>query len=115
MSDLDYLIEGLKLCHDAKDAAEVADIICDIQQLDFLWQQGNVFKLDSFVDSVIQKYPRKVAEHDKGLPQSQCTEQRAVSCRRFLMSLGMEKLEKKAVGKLGEEALKHLGGNPNVH
>ena len=115
MSDLDYLVEGLKVCHDAKDAAEVADIICDIRQLDFLWKQGNVFQLDSFVDSVIQKYPRKAAEHDKGLPLYQSIEQRAVSCRRFLVSLGMEKLEKKAVGKLGEEALKYLGGNPNVH
>ena len=115
MSDLDYLIEGLKLCHDAKDAAELADIIRDIQQLNLLWQQGNASQLDSFINSIIWKYPQKVAEHDKGLPQYQSIEQRAVSCRRFLVSLGMEKLEKKTVGKLGEEALKYLGGNPNVH
>lgn len=115
MSDLDYLVERLKVYHDAKDAKEVADIICDIRQLDFLRQQGNTVEIDNFINGIVWKYPQRAAEHDKGLPQSQNTEQRAISCRRFLVSLCMEKLEKKAVGKLGEEALKHLGGNPNVH
>lgn len=115
MSDLDYLIEGLKLIGDIKDAEEVADIIRDIQQLDFLLHQGNAFDLDNYINSIVWKYPQKVAEHDNGLPQSQSTEQRAVSCRSFLVSLGMEKLEKKAIEELGEEVLKHLGGNPRAH
>ena len=41
MSDLEYLLECAKQCHEAKDAADILDIAQDIGQLDNFYQQGN--------------------------------------------------------------------------
>lgn len=111
MSDLEYLLESLKLYHDAQDAAEVMDIVCDIQELDRLYQQQEWGAVNQLVQDVISKHKTEADEHDKGRQPAQDIHQLASACRYFLVELGKEKIAKKAAEKLTEEALKHLGGN----
>lgn len=111
MSDLEYLLESLKLFHDAQDAAELMDIVCDIQELDQLYQQQKWDAVNQFVQNVVTKHQTEADEHDKGRPQAQNIHELYSSCRGFLVGLGKDKIAKKAMEKLTEESLKHLGGN----
>lgn len=111
MSDLEYLLECAKQCHEAKDAAEILEIVQDINQLDYLYQLGNEGTIRQFIQQVVDKHKKEADEHDKGRPQAQNIHQLYRSCRSFLMGLGRDKVEKKVRGKIAEEALKHLGGN----
>ena len=111
MSDLEYLFEYIKQCHDAKDIAEMKDIVCDLEQLEQFYQQGNQNAIVQLVQRVVAKHQSEADEHDKGQPPAQNIHQLVSACRHFLVELGREKIEKKAREKLAEEALKHLGGN----
>lgn len=111
MTDLEIFLDYAKQCHDAKDAAEIMDIIHDMQQLDFLYQQGNPYAVAQFVGTVVKKHQAEANEHDHGRPQAQDIYQLYLSCRGFLVGLGKDKIAKKAAEKLAEEALKRLGGN----
>ena len=111
MSDLEYLLEYLKQCHDAQEAAELKDIVCDIQELDRLYQQQEWGAVNQLVQDVIAKHKTEADEHDKGRSPAQDIYQLYQSCRNFLVELGKEKIARKAAERLAEEALKHLGGN----
>lgn len=111
MSDLEYLLAYAKQCHEAKDAADILDIVQDIEQLDYFYQQGNQAAIIQLVQEVIKNHQAEADEHDKGQPPAQDIHQLYRSCRGFLVGLGKDKIEKKAREKLAEEALKHLGGN----
>ena len=111
MMDLENLLEYLKQPHEAKDIAEMEDIICDIRQLDYFYQQGNQDAIIQLVYIVVNKHKTEADEHDKGRPQAQDIHQLYRSCRGFLMGLGRDRVEKKVRGKIIEESLKHLGGN----
>ena len=110
MSDIEYLLECAKQCHEAKDTADIWDIAQDIGQLDNIYQQGNPNAVIHFIQNVIAKHQTEADEHDKGRTPAQDIHQLYYSCRNFLVGLGREKIEKKAREKLTEEALKHLGG-----
>ena len=56
MSDLEYLFEYIKQCHDAKDIVEMKDIVCDLEQLEQFYQQGNQ-------NAIVQLVQRVVAKH----------------------------------------------------
>ena len=111
MSDLEYLLECAKQCHEAKDAADILDIAQDIRQLDCFYQQGNQAAIMQFVQIVVKKHQKEADEHDKGQRPAQDVHQLYHSCRNFLIGLGRDKAEKKIRGKIAEEALKHLGGS----
>ena len=111
MTDIEYLLEYLKQCHEAKDIAEMEDIICDIKQLDYLYQLGNQSTVIQFIQKVVAKHQTEADEHDKGRTPAQDIHQLYHSCRSFLIGLGRDKVEKKVQGKIAEEPLKHLGGN----
>lgn len=111
MMDLENLLEYLKLPQDAKDIAEMEDIICDIRQLDYLYQLGNWSTVGQFIQQVIDKHKEEAIEHDKGRTPAQDIHQLYRSCRGFLLGLGIDKIKEKAKGELVEKALKHLGEN----
>lgn len=111
MSDLECLLAYAKQCHEAKDATYILDIVQDIKQLDFFYQQGNQCAIIQFIQKVVDKHKTEADEHDKGQSPAQDIHQLYHSCRNFLVELGKDKSEKKVKEKLTEEALKHLGGN----
>lgn len=111
MSDLEYLLEFVKQCHDVKDVADIMEIVQDIDQLDLFYQRGDQNAIIQLVQKVIDKHQSEVAEHDKGHAPAQDIYQLYHSCRGFLVGLGRDKIKKKAKEKLTEELLKHLGGN----
>lgn len=111
MTDLEYLLEFVKQCHDVKDAADIMDIIQDINQLDLFYQQGDQNAIIRLVQKVIDKHQSEVAEHDKGHAPAQDVYQLYHSCRSFLFGLGKDKIKKKVAEKSTEAALKQLGGN----
>lgn len=71
MSDLEYLFEYIKQCHDAKDIAEMKDIVCDLEQLEQFYQQGNQNAIVQLVQRVVAKHQSEADEHDKGQPPAQ--------------------------------------------
>lgn len=111
MTDLEYLLGLAKQCQNAKDAADILDIVRDIDQLDLFYQRRDQNAIIQLVQKVIDKHRSKVAEHDKGHAPAQDIHQLYHSCRNFLVKLGRDKMEKKVKEKLTEETLKHLGGN----
>ena len=111
MMDLEILLEYLKQLHEAKDIAEMEDIICDIRQLDYFYQQRKQDAIMQLVQIVINKHKAEADEHDKGQPPAQDIHQLYRSCRGFLLGLGIDKIKEKAKEKSAEEVLKRLGGN----
>lgn len=111
MTDLEIFVDYAKRCHDAKDVAEIMDIISDMRQLDFLYQQGNPYTVAHFVRTVVEKHQAEANEHDQGRQPAQDIHQLAASCHHFLVELGKQKIAKKAGEKLADEILKLLGGN----
>ncbi len=109
MSDIEYLLECAKQCHDAKDAADILDIAQDIRQLDYLYQTGNWGAVSQLIQQIVNKHKAEADEHDKGQPLAQNIQQQARACYNFLVGLGKDKIEKKVKEKLTEETLKHLG------
>ena len=110
MMDLEILLEYIKQLHEAKDIAEMEDIVCDIRRLDFFYRQGDQDAIMQLVQIVVNKHKAEADEHDKGQPPAQDIHQLYRSCRGFLLGLGIDKIKEKAKGKFAEEALKHLGG-----
>ena len=111
MMDLENLLEYLKLSHEAKDIAEMEDIICDIRQLDFFYHQGNQDAIMQLGQIVVNKHKIEADKHDEGQPPAQDIHQLYRSCRDFLLGLGIDKVTEKAKGNYAEETLKYLGGN----
>lgn len=62
MSDLEYLFEYIKQCHDAKDIVEMKDIVCDLEQLEQFYQQGNQNAIVQLVQRVVAKHLSFVSE-----------------------------------------------------
>ena len=58
MSDVEYLLECAKQCHEVKDAADILDIAQDVEQLDNIYQQGNPNAVIHFIQKVIAKHQR---------------------------------------------------------
>lgn len=97
MIDLEYL----KQFREIKD---VADIIREIEKLDFLAYQNNWNAVNQHLQDVSTKHTVEKAVYNsvnQVMPQS--IQQSAANCRQFLLSLGAEKITK--------ELSKHLGGN----
>lgn len=69
MSDLEYLLECAKQCHEAKDVADILDIAQDIGQLDNFYQQGNPNTIIQFIQKVVAKHQTEADEHDKAVHQ----------------------------------------------
>ncbi len=111
MTDLEYLLEFAKQCHDVKDAADILNIVQDINQLDLFYQRRDQNAIIQLVQKVVDKHQSEVAEHDKGHAPAQDIHQLYHSCRSFLFGLGRDKIEKKVAEKSTEAALKQLGGN----
>ncbi len=107
MTDLDYL----KLNHEAKDAADVADITGDMDKLEFFARQGRWCDANQLIDEILVKYKTEANQYNQGRTPAQTSQERASACYNFLNALRGEKVAKKAAEKLTEEALKHLGGN----
>ncbi len=107
MTDLDYL----KLGHEVKDAADMADITGYIRKLEFFVQQGNWYDVDQLISEILDKYKTEANQYNKGRRPAQTPQEAASACYQFLQSLRGEKVAKKAAERLTEEALKHLGGN----
>ena len=107
MTDLDYL----KLAHEAKDAADVADITGYMKKLEFFVQQGRWYDVNQLIDIISDKYKTEANQYNQGRTPAQTPQERASACYNFLNTLRGEKMAKKAEGKIEEEKLKHLGGN----
>lgn len=111
MSDFEILLAWAKQFHDAKDIADVLDILRDIEQLDVCYQRGDQIAIAKFVNTVVSKHQAEANEHDKGRAPAQDIHQLYCSCRNFLVGLGMDRVKNKAIEKFTEEAQNHLGGN----
>lgn len=106
MSNVEYLLVGLKQLHNSRDAEELRDIIDDLQKLNMLASRGNPSEVTMFIQTVIDKHQKEVMAHDKGRPQAQTIADLVSSCHNFLVELGLKKLAKKSFEELTEETFK---------
>lgn len=95
MSDVEYLLECAKQCHEVKDAADILDIAQDVEQLDNIYQQGNPNAVIHFIQKVIAKHQTEANEHDKGRTPAQDIHQLYYSCRNFCWDWAEKKSRKK--------------------
>ncbi|NBJ88630.1 hypothetical protein [Acutalibacter sp. 1XD8-36] len=83
---------------------EVADIIDEIEKLDWLAYQNDWDAVDKHLQDVSQKHiVEKAVYNSVNQTPPQSIQQSAANCRQFLLALGAEKITK--------ELSKHLGGN----
>lgn len=107
MSNLEYM----KLAHEIKDAKEIADIDCYINELGRLVQYGRWYDVNQLIEEILGKYKNEANQYNKGRTPPQTPQAAASACYQFLNSLRGEKVAKKTVENLAEEALKLQGGN----
>ena len=103
-------LEFFKLGHEAKDAADMADIALYKKRLETFVQQERWYDVNQLIDEISEKYKAEANQYNKGRTPAKTPQERASACYQFLTALFSEKTAKKAAEKLTEEALKHLGG-----
>ncbi len=96
MLDLEYL----KQFHKIKD---IADIIYEIEKLDFLVAQNNWNAVNQHIQKVSEEHPVEATVYNSMRVPAQTIQQATTGCRQFLLSLGE--------AKIAEELSKHFGGN----
>ena len=115
MSDLKYLTEGAKLCHDIKDTADIAEIDYYMCELNRLACQGEWDAVNQLIGVISERYRSEANDYNKNRKPAQTSPDAARACYWFLQELRNKKTAKKSAEKLAEEAHKHSGGNDHVH